>query len=155
MKIYTVVFFGHRKIKDLCRVEEKLNIIIRRLLYEHTYVDFLIGRNGDFDQIVSSTIRRVKNSVGEANISHILVLPYETAEFRNNIISFENYYDEIEICEESASAHYKSAIQIRNRKMVDRADFIIFFVENGKGGAYETLNYTKKQGKPLLNIAME
>ncbi len=155
MKIYTVAFFGHRKIKDLCRVEEKLNIIIRRLLYEHTYVDFLIGRNGDFDQIVSSTIRRVKNSVGEANISHILVLPYETAEFRNNIISFENYYDEIEICEESASAHYKSAIQIRNRKMVDRADFIIFFVENGKGGAYETLNYTKKQGKPLLNIAME
>lgn len=52
----------------------------------------------------------------------MLVLPYPTSEFENNEDSFYNYYDEIEICEESARAHFKGAMQFRNRHMVDRAD---------------------------------
>lgn len=52
MEIYTVAFFGHHYIDYFSRVES----IVRDLLNSHEYVDFLIGRDGDFDQIVSSTI---------------------------------------------------------------------------------------------------
>ena len=54
---------------------------------------------------------------------------HPTTEFENNEDSFYHYYDEIEICEEAAKSHYKGAIQIRNRSMVDRADLIICYME--------------------------
>lgn len=113
---------------------------------------FLVGRDGDFDQIVSSTILRVKKHVFDANSSLIWVLPYETAEYRNNIASFGEYYDEVEICQESASGHFKSAIQKRNRHMVDRADLLVCYVEHESGGAYQTMQYAVKTGKKIINI---
>ena len=63
------------------------------------------------------------------------------------------YYDEIEVCEAATKAHYKSAIQVRNKQMVDRSDLVIFYVENERGGAYQTLKYAEKQGIHIINIA--
>ena len=44
-------------------------------------------------------------------------MQYPTAEFRDNESSFLDYYDEIEVFEQAAAAHYKSAFQIRNREL--------------------------------------
>ena len=52
LDIYTVAFFGHRYIDNLFKVEELLEEQIRKLINEKEYVDFLVGRNGDFDQCV-------------------------------------------------------------------------------------------------------
>ena len=48
-------------------VEERLNGIVRKLLREKYYVDFLIGRNGEFDTMASAAIRRAKQTVGDHN----------------------------------------------------------------------------------------
>ena len=80
-------------------------------------------------------------------------LEYPTAEYENNVDSFHDYYDEVELCEESSRAHFKSAIQIRNRSMMDRADLVICFVNHKSGGAYTTLQYVMKQGKTIINLA--
>ena len=114
-------------------MEDKVEELVRELIGNKAYVDFLVGRDGDFDQIVSSTVLRVKKRVFDANSSLIWVMPYETAEYRDNVESFEEYYDEVELCQESASAHFKGAIQIRNRYMVDRADLLICYVEKESG----------------------
>lgn len=74
---------------------------------------------------------------------------------RKNEDNFYEYYDEIEICEESSRAHFKSAIQIRNRYMVDRADLVICYIDHENGGAYQTVKYAEKQGKKIINIANE
>ncbi len=79
-------------------------------------------------------------------------MPYQTAKYRDNAEFFENYYDEIELCEASACAHFKSAIQKRNHYMVDRADLLICYVEKQKGGAYRTMQYAIKSGKKVINI---
>lgn len=76
---------------------------------------------------------------------------YETAEYRDNAESFEKYYDEIELCNESACAHFNSAIQQRNKYMVDRADLLICFVKK-EGGAYQTMQYAIRTGKKVINI---
>lgn len=109
MDTYTVSFFGHREIEDPLRIEQCLETLIRKFLKEKAYVEFLVGRDGEFDQIVSSTIRRCKREYRSDNSSHIWVLPYLTAEFRDNEDSFRDYYDEIEICETAAGCHYKNA----------------------------------------------
>ena len=155
LQIYTVSFFGHRYIDNFRDIEDRLEELIIKLIREHEYVDFLVGRNGDFDQLVSSTIRRVKREFRDDNCTHILVLPYNTSEFQNNEDSFAEYYDEIEICPESHIAHFKAAMQIRNRSMVDRSDLVICYVEHNSGGAYQTIQYALKQEKEVINLAGE
>ena len=155
MSIYAVSFFGHRYIYDMFSVEKKLERVIAELLSENYYVEFLVGRSGEFDQIVSSVIRRCKNDVRSDNSAHVLVLPYVTAEFKNNEKSFFNYYDEIEICTDSLEKHFKKAYQERNRYMVNKSDLVVFFAEESKGGAYQTLCYAKKIGKRYINLSEE
>ena len=153
MITYAVSFFGHRQIDNVFTIEEHLETIIRELLLSKEYVEFLIGRDGEFDQLVASTVRRCKRAVRDDNSALVLVLPYPTAEFLNNEQSFHEYYDEIEICAESAEKHFKSAHQTRNRSMVDRSDLVVFCVERNSGGAYQTMRYAKKVNANIINLS--
>ena len=147
--IFTVSFFGHRQIENSRQVEEQLDGLVRRFIREKEYVDFLVGRNGEFDQFVSSAVRRANNDIDDANSSLILVLPYMTAEYANNKESFEKYYDEVEIF---SSGHFKSAFQTRNRSMVDRSDLVVFCIDRSDGGAFQTAKYAKRIGKEYINL---
>lgn len=153
MITYAVSFFGHRQIDNVFTIEERLETIIRELLLSNEYVEFLIGRDGEFDQLVASTVRRCKRAVRDDNSALVLVLPYPTAELLNNEQSFQEYYDEIEICAESAEKHFKSAHQTRNRSMVDRSDLVVFCVERNSGGAYQTMQYAKKANANIINLS--
>ncbi len=153
LEIYTVAFFGHRYIDNPFKVEELLEEQIKKLINEKEYVDFLVGRNGEFDQCVSSTVLRIRKNVRDDNSSLVLMLPYPTAEYINNQNYFEDYYSDIEISYEASKAHPKSAIQIRNREMVDRADLIICYVEEKRGGAWQTIQYATTQEKIVINLA--
>lgn len=153
MDLFTVSFFGHRIVPKFWEVEERVESLIHTLLLEKAYVEFLVGRNGDFDQIVSSTVKRLQRRVRDDNSALIWVLPYPTAELRDNLESFEAYYDEIELCSAAADSHPKGAIQTRNRQMVDRSDLVVFYVDHSSGGAYQTLRYAQRKKKENLNLA--
>lgn len=155
LKTYTVSFFGHREIDNLPVVEQRLETIIRKLLREQEYIEFLLGRNGEFDQIAASTVRRLKKNFRDDNSSLSLILPYMTAEVRDNVESFESYYDSIEVSGAASGAHFKSAMQARNREMVDRSDLVVCYIERKSGGAYQTMRYAHKQEKKIINIADE
>lgn len=153
LDIFTVVFFGHRYIDNPLKVEELLEEQIRKLIDEKEYVDFLVGRNGEFDQCVSSTVLRVRKNVRDDNSALVLVLPYPTAEYLNNENYFHDYYTDVEISHTASVAHPKPAIQIRNREMVDRADLIICYIEEKSGGAFQTIQYAERSGKTIINLA--
>jgi len=36
--------------------------------------------------------------------------------------------------------------------MIDRSDFIVFYVNKNKGGAYEALKYAQKTNKAYINF---
>ena len=74
------------------------------------------------------------------------------AEYRDNVQSYLDYYDEVEICSESSDAHYKSAIQVRNRSMVDRSDLVVCCIQLKSGGAYKTVRYALQQRKQVRNL---
>ena len=152
LNTYTVSFFGHRAIEDPLLIEQRLEMLIRKLLKEKEYVEYLVGRDGEFDLIVSSTIRRCKRTVRGDNSAHVWVLPYPTADFRDNEDAYRDYYDEIEICDTSAGSHFKGAYQTRNREMVGRADLIMFCVQHESGGAWQTMKYAQKQNIPYINL---
>lgn len=150
MDIYTVSFFGHREVEGAAEIESKLDQLLHDLITQKQYVEFLVGRDGEFDLLTASAIRRAVRQCSYGNTSLILVLPYIKAEYRDNEQSFLDYYDEVEICSESSDAHYKSAIQVRNRRMVDRSDLIVCCIQHKSGGAYKTIQYALKQSQQDL-----
>jgi len=153
MDIYTVSFFGHREVERASEIESKLDQLLRDLITQKLYVELLVGRDGEFDLLAASAIRRAVKRYGYGNTSIILVLPYMKAEYRDNEQNYLSYYDEVEICSESSDAHYKSAIQVRNRCMIDRSDLVVCCIQHKGGGAYRTMQYAKKQGKQVRNLA--
>ena len=138
MDIYTVSFFGHRLVERASEIEVRLEILLHDLITQKEYVEFLIGRDGEFDLLAASSIRRAVKQYGYGNTSIILVLPYMKAEYRDNEQSYLSYYDEVEICSESSNAHYK---------------LVVCCIQHKSGGAYRTMQYAKKQGKQVRNLA--
>lgn len=153
LEIFTVAFFGHRYIDDFLKVECLLKEQIKKLIEEHEYVEFLVGRNGDFDRCASSSVLQVMKTCGDENCSLVLVLPYPTAEYLNNQDYFEAYYSTVEISYEASTAHLKSAIRIRNQQIADRADLILCYIEHSSGGAWNAVKHALKQGKTVINLA--
>lgn len=149
--IYRVAFFGHRRIYNIREIEEKLVPILKELILTKEYVEFYIGRNGDFDEFVASVIKRVQKQLDRDNNVMILTLPY-TVKY---IEYYENYYDEIVIPEAIGKAHPKAAITLRNRWMVDNADLVIAYIEHKEGGAYSAVKYAKKLNKKVVNIGSD
>ena len=135
MNIYTVSFFGHRYIVRGTEIENRLDNLLHELITQKEYVDFLIGRDGEFDIIASAAIKRATNKLAYGNTHFMLVLPYMKVKYRDNEKEYLDYYDEVEVCAESSEAHPKSAIQVCNRSMVDRADLVVCCIQHKSGGA--------------------
>ena len=152
LSFYTVCFFGHRRINDIITVENAVENIIENVLRQHEYVEFLVGRDGEFDRIVSSAVLRYKKRTDAGNCSLTWVMPYMKSDYTHNRENYDNYYDSVEVCDESAKVHPKSAIQIRNRAIVDRSDLCVFYVCKKQGGAYQTMKYSANQGKDMVNL---
>ena len=153
MDIYTVSLFGHRNLLNPISAEERLEREIYKLLKNHKYVNFLMGRTGEFDLMAALTVRRVMTSYRRFNCSLTLVLPYLNSNVENNKDSFLNLYDEVEICSASADAYYKSAFQIRNQNMIDRSDLVLCCIEHESGGAYQAVQYAVRQQCKIINLA--
>lgn len=152
MEIYTVSFLGHRE-EGAAEIESRLERLLHDLITQKQYVEFLVGRDGEFDLLVASAIRRAVKQYGCGNTSLILVLPYMKAEYRDNEQSYLNYYDEVEICTDSSEVHYKSAIQVRNRCMIDRSNLVVCCIQHKSGGAYKTVQYAQKCKKEIINLS--
>lgn len=153
MNIFTVSLFGHREISNPLEVENALVKEVELLIRSKEYVEFLIGRNGDFDLLAASAIRRTQKALDRGNSALVLVLPYMTDEYRQNTAALENYYDEVEICEEAAESHFKAAFSTRNRIMAERSDLILCCIEHQSGGAFQTVKFARTLNKPIVNLA--
>ena len=121
MNIYRVAFFGHRRIDRLGEIEEKLVPILKELILTKEYVEFYIGRNGEFDEFVASLIKRVQKQLDRGNSTLILTLPYTV----KDIEYYAEYYDEIVIPDVVGNAHPKGAITLRNKWVAEICDLIM------------------------------
>lgn len=148
MNVFTVSLFGHREIDDLRQVDALLFPLVKELLRSKPYVEFFIGRSGEFDEYAASVIKRVQNEIGKENSEIILVLPYTVAD----VEYYEKYYDGVIIPENACNAHPKSAIAIKNRWMIECSDLVIVYVKRNHGGAYTAMKYAERLHKNVWNL---
>lgn len=147
-EIYRIALFGHRELYNLRIVEEKLAPLVEDLLRTKEYVEFYIGRHGEFDEFAASVIKRIQKKVRYDNNVLILTLPYSVKDMEY----YEGYYDEI-IIPDLGRTHPKNAIKMCNRWLADTADLIIAYVERKSGGAYTAMRYAELNDKQVINLA--
>ncbi len=148
METYKITFIGHREFYHHRTLEEKLPKLLRQYLSSHEYVEFYIGRSGEFDIAVASIVKQLQKDLGTHNNRLILVLPYPV----KNIDEHEKYYDKV-LLPLPSTTHYKRAITARNEWLVDNCDLLIAYTERETGGAYATCKYARKTGKPVVQLA--
>ena len=148
MDFLTISLFGHRQIDDLRLLEKRLEKAIRKIVSDDRYISFLIGRNGEFDEFAASVIKGYESKFHSKNYDMSLVLPYSVAD----IEYYEGYYDGVDIPSSIHALHPKSAIEARNRWMIEHSDLVIVWVEKNCGGAYKAMKYAEKLGKQIINL---
>ena len=151
MQSYKVTLFGHRDLYRYNRIEEKLYLLLRDLICEKAYLEIYIGRNGDFDLLVRSVVKRLQDNLGNERSEMILVLPYR----EKNMEFYETHYDSVIIPSCLCNVHPKGAIVKRNRWMVEQCDLLICYVECENGGAFSAMKYAKKLQKKIINLAVD
>ena len=151
MNIFRVCLFGHRSFDGHKTLDTNLFEFLKNLILEKEFVEIYVGRNGEFDIYSASIVKRVQKTVKSENNELICVLPYKT----QNIEYYEQYYDNVVIPECVENLYPKSAIEKRNKWMVDICDLVICYVERDTGGAYRALKYAQKNNKKMINIAYE
>lgn len=91
-EIYRVTMIGHRIVENF-DIEEKLYDLFKNMLRTKKYVEFYLGRNGDFDILAASVIKRLQKNYRNDNSALILVLPYPVKDYEY----YEKYYDEMAV----------------------------------------------------------
>jgi len=153
----TICCFGHREIfgyedetEGVVGLKNNLSVILAKEISENNAEIFLTGRRGEFDNLFAGVVRDLKKQY--PHIKLILVEPY----FSNKLNAYKDYYNEIYdtiiIPDEIANVHYKNAITLRNRWMVENSDCIIAYVNRRTGGAYKAMKYAKTLNKLVLNL---
>ena len=125
-----------------------LSRVIEELIRSKSYVSFLIGRQGEFDEYAASVIKSVRKGLGTESSDISLVLPYVVAD----IEFYEKYYDDIIIPDGVEKMYPKQAIRFKNRWMIEKSDLVIVNVERESGGAYDALQYARKLNKSTVNL---
>ena len=148
MEIYRVAFFGHRELQNCFAVRDEIEKILPDILRKHEYVEFYVGRNGEFDEMAASAVKIAQKQFGKQNSSLILTLAYPI----KNMEYYKDYYDDIVIPIDS-DTHFKAAITKRNQWMVDNADVPICYVAHPSGGAYNAIKRAEARGINVINIA--
>ena len=148
MEIYRVAFIGHREVPDFSSVQERVEYVVEELLKKHEFVEFYVGRNGVFDLLVASTIKRIKREWGQNRCALILVIPYPVADMD----AYEKYYDDVDYPSELKNVHYKAAIPKRNEWIVKRSSMLIAYVNHDYGGAAQCLKKAIEYGLDIVRV---
>ena len=151
MKIYRIAFIGHNQIDDKCSLRTSLDALIKEKITSKEHVEFYVGNNGDFNDLVSVSVRMVQQKVGNQNSSLMAVMPYHT----EHDFFFERLCEGV-LFPVRLNTDPEVAIAQRNRWMIDHTDLLVAYVEpNRDDDAATALKYAQKEGVEIINLARQ
>ena len=153
MERKSCAFTGHRDIKNISEVKAKLKEILRELI-KKGYTDFYNGGAIGFDFISAACVIELKK---EYDITLNMILPCKdqalkwSDDYKKVYQTIIAKSDSVEYIEEKYTAY---CMQKRNRALCEKCDILIAYLEKNTGGTLFTVNYAKKLGKDVINIAL-
>lgn len=153
MDVFTVAFFGHKKIEESVDLEKCLDEQILRLLARKRRALFLVGCDGDFDQLVAKSVHRVRTKYQVDNCDLVMIIPDLSPKYMHRIDNPEYFYAAVEVSIAASLERPKYMIQTRNREMIDRADLILCYLTHESPIAWKSVQYAISKGKMVINLA--
>ena len=144
--------FGHSKIKITKELENYLKSTFKMLITQENVKYFYFGGFGEFDDLCHSIITELKNEYPEVYRIFCLSDPrHQRLSKRPKWLKDEDY-EEITYLDLNFDYWY-SRIYYRNCEIIDRSDFVIFYVNHTEqSGAYKALQYAKRKKKQIINV---
>lgn len=133
-------FFGHKDAPE--SIKNEIRDIITNLILTKNVNTFYVGNNGNFDLLVRNVLTELKS---KHNIEYFVVLAYlpnEEADYDLHTL----YPDGIE------TVPKRFAITYRNKWMIEKADYVVTYVNHSWGGAAQFKDLAEKKGKIVINI---
>lgn len=146
----TVAFFGHRDIEATEELKSKLYDLLENLILFENARTFLFGSRSKFDYLCLDIVTELKKRY--FYIKRI----YIRAEYRYISDSYKDYllelYDDTYYSTNITKPSRAVYIQ-RNTEMAEKCDIAVCYVTKNTVGAYKALEYAKRKGKRIVNIA--
>lgn len=137
-------FFGHRDCPDTTK--PKLRSTIIDLIENHNVDMFYVGKQGQFDAMVRSALKQLKQEY--PHIDYAVVLAYMPGKQNN----YEDYSDTM-LPEGIETVHPRYAISWRNNWMLKRSDYVVTYITHSWGGAAKFVKKARTSKKIVLNLA--
>ena len=155
MREITCCFTGHRKIPPDKRAEiaNRLERIIAAL-YQKGVRFYGAGGALGFDCLAAQTVLRLRESCPGMKL--ILVLPCltQTRGWRpGDVTEYERIKAQADKVVYTAQQYTRGCMHKRNRHLVDNSGVCVCYLTKDSGGTAYTVNYAKKQGLNVVNIA--
>lgn len=144
--------FGHSKIKITKELENNLKSTFKMLITQENVKYFYFGGFGEFDDLCHSIITELKNEHPEIYRIFCLSDPrHQRLSKRPKWLKDEDY-EEITYLDLNFDYWY-TRIYYRNCEIIDRSDFVVFYVNHTEqSGAYKALQYAKRKKKQIINV---
>ncbi len=157
MKEKSCCFTGHRNLGrvDLHELQKLLEDRILKLL-DRGITNFLAGGARGFDLLAAQAVLRLRER-GEP-LKLILILPCRDQDQGWNLPDREAYRRTLEQADKSlflSEKYQEGCMFLRNRYLVDHSSVCICYLAQNRGGTLYTVNYAKRQGLELYNLAAE
>lgn len=157
-KLHTCCFIGHRKIEETPALIQRLTDIIQMLIEEKGVHTFLFGDKSEFNSLCLSVVTAWKETY--PHIQRIYVraaYPWVSDTYKKYLLdSYDDTYYPTAI-ENSGKAAYVE----RNRQMLDRSDFCVFYYDESylpprrKSSKKDMCTYQPKSGTRLAYLYAE
>lgn len=139
-------FFGHKDAPQSLHPEIKAHIEL--LITQRNVDSFMVGNQGSFDSMVLKALRELKQAY--PHICYNVVLAYVPAQKQE----YELYApSETFLPEGIETVPKRFAISWRNKWMARESDLLLCYITHSWGGASQFVEYTKRQGKEIINLS--
>lgn len=154
---YTACFTGHRQLDEngLPALVLRLDHVLEKL-YQQGYRRFICGGALGFDMLAAERVIASKKK--HTDVQLVLAIPYAAQSSAWPVAEGQRYERIFYAADEThvlSRTYYKGCLSVRNRFMVDRSSCVICYLTQTKGGTASTVTYASREGRTLLNVAME
>lgn len=142
-----VCFAGHRDDWRCLGIDQKLRDTVEDLI-QKGYTIFYDGDMGAFDKKCANLIIELKHKYPNIKLIKILTYYHHKKEIWELPSCYDgSLYPDIEEC------HPKQRITKRNEWIVNNSDILVCHItQTYKSGAFNTVKYARKIGKPIIYI---
>jgi len=155
MQKRTCCFTGHRNLplEQRDEIATRLQQVIINLI-EQDYVFFGAGGALGFDTLAALTVLKLKDDYPQVKL--ILVLPCKSQTRgwgKDDVAVYENIKGRCDKLVYTSEEYDSSCMFKRNRHLIDNSSVCICYLTKEKGGTAYTVDYGRKSGVQIINVA--